>query len=353
MNRKVLVLSLFIAFSQISPAQFFDLPELVNLCSSPDLEAASKVLRDKNWSLSDQDTSGTNGVDYYTWSYGIGTSEYYDEYSSGAPGYLNIMSAEGMLSGIYYTVFEFEQYNIVFNAMKSSGFKKYKGKGLNEDGVTTYFDGVFLLIYNIEDIIDDEDPEVSYTAYTIYLLKESAGSASAESGARKEYYPDGKLLAEYTLLNGEVNGIVKIYDPEGYVTQESGYKNGELNGVRKFYYPSYDKNTGLPIEESGQLYLVSTYENGEQSGTEIWYSHTSYRRFPCEITDSAGVVRSDTCRQLVITKGKEIINYKNGILHGKYELYDSSGALVIKGKYKNGMETGKWFRKPDENGEIL
>jgi len=312
------------------------------------METANEMLKLKNWSLSESDTTDPDGLDYYTWSYGISTSEYYDEYSSMSPGYLNLIASKGEISGIYYTVFELDLYNNIFNAMKNSGFKKYKGKEFKDDEITTYTDGNLFLLYNIENINDEEDPELSYTAFTTYILKKPEEGAPGESGPQKEYYPGGELLAEYTLKNGEPHGVVKIYDIKGYVTQESNYRDGVLNGARKFYYPSVDKNTGLPIEEAGQLYLVTNYANGEQDGTETWYSQTSYREFPCEVPDSTGALIIDTCRQLVITKGKEIINYKKGVLHGMYELYDENGALVEKGKYKNGAETGKWFRKPEE-----
>jgi len=347
MIRKSLVIAVLITVTQIVSAQFFNLPELISLCSSPDMEAANEILKLKNWSLSQSDTTGSDGLDYYTWSYGISNSEYYDEYSAMAPGYLNLISRAGKISGIYYTVFELDLYNNIFNSMKSSGFKKYKGKEFKNDEITTYTDGNLLLLYNIEDINDDENPEASYTAFTTYLLKKPEAGTPGESGPKKEYFPGGELLAEYTLKNGKPDGLVKIYDIKGYAIQESYYRDGLLHGVRKFHYPSVDKNTGIPIEEAGQLYLVSNYTDGEQDGTETWYSHTSYRKFPCEVTDSAGVVKTDTCRQLVITKGKEIINFKKGVLHGMYELYDANGALVQKGKYKNGVETGKWFRKPE------
>lgn len=348
MIRKFLSVAVLVAVTQIASAQFFNLAELVSLCSSADLEAANDMLKQKNWSLAETDTSGTDGLDYYAWSYGISTSEYYDEYSSMSPGYLNMITREGNISGIYYTVFELDLYNNIFNAMKSSGFKKYKGKEFKDDEITTYTNGTLLLLYNIENINDPDNPESSYTAFTTYVLKKPEEGAPGESGPQKDYFPGGELKAEYTLKGGKPDGVVKIYDIKGFVIQESNYRDGELHGTRKFYYPSSDQNTGLPIEESGQLYLFTNYANGEQDGTETWYSQTSYRKFPCEVTDSAGVVTSDTCRQLVITKGKEIINFKKGVLHGMYELYDENGALVEKGKYKNGVETGKWFRKPEE-----
>jgi antitoxin component YwqK of YwqJK toxin-antitoxin module len=347
MNRISILIILLFSIVHISSAQFLNLPDLVTLCNSSDLEQAGEFLKQKNWSLAESDASEEDGMQHDSWSYGVNTSEYFDEYSSMAPGYINLVSGADKIAGVYYTVFEYDLYNTVFDAMKENGFKKHKTKELKRDGLTAYTNGDLLLLFNVEDIYDDENPDATYTAYTVYLVKKPSAGTPGESGPRKDYYEGGAVRAEYTLKDGQADGVVKIYDITGFVIQESNYRNGELNGERRFYYPSIDQNTGLPIEEAGQLYLVSNYKDGVEHGTETWYFQTTYRTFPCETTDSAGVVISDTCRQLTITKGLEIINYRKGILHGNYELYDQDGALVSKGKYKKGMETGKWFRKPE------
>lgn len=344
-----ILLILLLPFTQLAQAQFLTLPDLTHICNSPDLDSASKILKEKSWSLAETETDDENGLQYDSWAYGVTNTEYFDEYTAMAPGYLNLLSHEGKISGVYYTVFEFELYNSLFTAMKENGFKKHNDKNLKRDGIAAWSNGELLLIYDIEDVFDEEDTEFSYTTYTAYLFKKSSGGTPGESGPRKEYYEGGGLRAEYTLRDGKPEGVVKLYDPEGFIVQESNYRNGLLHGERRFYYPSVDQNTGLPIEEAGELYLVSNYSEGIEHGTETWYFQTVYRPFPCVTTDSAGVAREDTCRQLVITKGLEIINYRKGSLHGKYELYDQNGALVAKGKYKNGMETGKWFRKPGED----
>lgn len=349
MSRLPILLILLLSASQYAYPQFLTLPDLALICTSTDLDATNKYLKEKSWSLAESEVDDENGLKYDSWAYGISSSEYYDEYTTMAPGYLNLLSREGNIVGVYYTVFEYDLYNTLFTTMKENGFRKYSDKNLKRDGITAWSDGELLLIYNIEDTFDKESNEHAYSSYTAYMIKKSSGGTPGESGPRKEYYEGGELRAEYTLSNGKPEGAVKLYDRQGFIVQESNYRNGLLHGERRFYYPSVDNNTGLPIEEAGKLYLVSNYSEGIEHGTETWYYQTVYRPFPCVTTDSAGIARQDTCRQLIITKGLEIINYKKGSLHGKYELYDESGALVSKGRYKNGMETGKWFRKPGED----
>ena len=347
---KQLCLSIFILLASpvVLNGQFLSLPDLVNLCSVDDLEAAGAKLSEKSWGLMESETDGEEGMKSDVWSYGTSYTEYYDEYSAMAPGYLNLISREGNVTGLYYTVFEFDLYNRIFNSIKENGFKKLRSKEFKDEDITAYSDGDLILLFDVSTIDDEEDPEASYTAYMVYLFRRADANSPGESGPRKEYYDTGELRAEYVMRSGRPEGRVQIYDRTGFIVQDSYYKDGELHGERRFYFPSVDQNTGLPIDESGQLYLVSKYSRGEPHGREMWYFQMKYETFPCEITDTAGVVSPDTCRKLVITRGKEEINYHQGVLHGLYELYDEDGALVVRGKYKKGVETGKWFRKPED-----
>ena len=199
MSRLSLTLLLLLFFTQIAKAQFLTLPDLVVVCSSPDLDAANKFLKEKSWSLAETETDEENGMQYDSWAYGISNSEYYDEYAAMAPGYLNLLSREGIITGVYYTVFEIELYNSIFSAMKANGFRKHNDKDLKRDGITAWSNGELILIYNIDDTFDEESNEHSYTSYTTYMLKKSSGGTPGESGPRKEYYEGGELRAEYTL----------------------------------------------------------------------------------------------------------------------------------------------------------
>ncbi|MDX9929717.1 MAG: hypothetical protein RBS37_07690 [Bacteroidales bacterium] len=337
-----------IIFPAMSRAQMLNLPDLVRICLSSDMEAAVSELKVKGWASMDSSLDQETGMQYDTWSYGTSHTEYIDEYSMASPAYLNIISSDGNITGLYYTVFEFDQYNGIYSSIKSNGFRKVRPKDLNRDDITAWSDGRLLLFFNAEEVGDDEDAEMSYTAYTAYLLRKADKDSPGAEGFRQEFYPGGELGAEYTLRDGKPEGLVKIYDQAGFVVQEANYRKGVLHGTRKFWFPSVDQNTGLPIEESGELYLVSNYSRGLQHGEETWYYHASYVPYPCERPDSAGAMVADTCRMLVIKKELEILNYRNDLLHGEYISYNEEGEVVSKGRYKKGMMTGKWYNKPEE-----
>lgn len=328
--------------------QMLSLADLSGILGMPDYEQSAAVLRSKNWAFMQKESGSGDGLTYEVWSYGMDYTEYMDELSSAPPAYLNVVRGESRVTGLIYTVFEFNTYSGVVNSLKENGFRKEKSKEFRRDGVEMFTNGDLLFMSSSEVINDDDNPEASYTAYSIYLLMKQSGLGPAANGGRKEYFETGELRAEYTLVAGEPHGLVRLYDIKGYPVQESWYKNGLLHGTRKFWFPSTDANTGMPIEEAGELYLVSEYREGMQNGTETWYYHAGYQYFPCEKSDSTGALVQDSCRTLVITRGREIINYRNDLLHGLYVRYSEKGEVLRKGRYRNGMEVGKWYNKPEE-----
>ena len=55
------------------------------------------------------------------------------------------------------------------------------------------------------------------------------------------------------------------------------------------------------------------------------------------------------CRRLLITREKEIINYRNDLLHGEYIKYNEAGEVVSRGRYKKGMIVGEWYNKAEDD----
>src|SRR5688572_13276925 len=53
------------------------------------------------------------------------------------------------------------------------------------------------------------------------------------SGISKEYYPDGKLKAEYPIKDGLFNGTVKEWHPNGKPLAETEFVKGERVGKNR------------------------------------------------------------------------------------------------------------------------
>jgi len=58
------------------------------------------------------------------------------------------------------------------------------------------------------------------------------------NGPKKEYYSNGKLMREYTLKDGKVDGSYKFYNELGRLVSDQYYKDGEPNGYMKTFYPN-------------------------------------------------------------------------------------------------------------------
>lgn len=79
-------------------------------------------------------------------------------------------------------------------------------------------------------------------------------------GTYKEYYADGKVKKEKTVIDGLNNGFFKIYYPSGVLQSEAYFINGKMNGGYRVYY------------ESGKLFMEKDFVDGILSGYLKEYS---------------------------------------------------------------------------------
>ena len=100
MRRFIIIFSLLAGFSATAHSQFLNLSDLVGMIKNGKTESATTFLGAASWSLTETETDEAKGLRYDTWSYGIDYSEYYDEYSSVPPAYLNLISQEGAITGL-------------------------------------------------------------------------------------------------------------------------------------------------------------------------------------------------------------------------------------------------------------
>lgn len=83
------------------------------------------------------------------------------------------------------------------------------------------------------------------------LKKEKTVIGGQNNGSFKTFYPDGTLQSEASFVNGKRNGGYKVYSDSGKLIMEKNYINGVANG----YFREFD--------ESGVLKSQIQYENGE------------------------------------------------------------------------------------------
>lgn len=84
------------------------------------------------------------------------------------------------------------------------------------------------------------------------------------NGPKKEYYANGKLMREYTLKDGKVDGSYKFYDELGRLVSDQYYKDGEPNGIVKTFYPTGQIKSEGNMRPGGDISGPTReyYENG-------------------------------------------------------------------------------------------
>lgn len=79
------------------------------------------------------------------------------------------------------------------------------------------------------------------------------------NGPKRENYPSGKIMKEYTLSDGVPNGIYKFYSEKGFLMEELKLVKGVRQGMQKTFF------------ESGQVQMEQNYENGVPQGLSKEY----------------------------------------------------------------------------------
>jgi antitoxin component YwqK of YwqJK toxin-antitoxin module len=136
-------------------------------------------------------------------------------------------------------------------------------------------------------------------------------------GVRREYSPEGKIVAGYVFKNGNLSGegitneagtrdgLWKEYYPNGALRSTGIYNQGRRVGEWKFYHPN------------GQIEQTGSYNrDGKEEGTWMWY-------FP-----TGNILREE--------------KYRNGKIDGLSTEYDETGAITAQGEYIDDHREGKW-----------
>lgn len=150
------------------------------------------------------------------------------------------------------------------------------------------------------------------------------------------YYPETeKKEAEFTLLEGKLEGIKKTWYSNGQLKSETHYKNGLKDGDASEW------------SETGVKYQETQYKNDQKDGLETRW-------------DSKGIKSSEKYYSNGAQHGlslhyyngdiKEKAFYQNGKLEGEYQSWHSSGRKEREAFYKNDQPEGA-FNAWYNNGE--
>jgi antitoxin component YwqK of YwqJK toxin-antitoxin module len=366
------------------------------ICNKSNWEEINQYLLRKDWTFYDSEKGDEEKYNTITWSYEK------DNYSDKAQGWLHLYTFEGFPNKIIFSFTNKDHYNSIQRSLSTFEFR-LKGSEILDNAVkSTYVNNSYNLSISSEKIVDEGYSSRSITSYIISLVKKE-GVYDPDNGPKKELDDNGRLKAEYTLLNGELNGKITIYHPNGRIMKTGNYINGKRSGIfvefdengekTSEYVTSNDLKNGIfKFFENGKLSYSLTYKNDVKSGPFIKYIYNS---------DTLALLRKgfyldnemdgqwtwfydSKPKQKII----EIVNYERGIkngpfletsgdsvivgryykneFNGNYRAYTDVSrmifggvintdtaelALLCKGQYKNGLKTGLW-RHYDFTGSL-
>jgi antitoxin component YwqK of YwqJK toxin-antitoxin module len=332
-------------------AQKLTLADLISISNKKNWQDVNQFLMAKGWDYYESERGDTYKYNIITWSY----KKEFD--SDKASAWFYLYTYEGFPNKIRYSVFNKESYSFIQNSITPLGFKLVNSE-IEDDELTSTFSG---LNHNLEIITEKRTKEgyyldnVSFTAYTIVLINK-AGIYDPDNGRKYEYYDDGTIKGEYTLINGEMHGQVKmyhengelqvvgnynkgvkhgnfkIYSYEGVIQSDMNILNGELNGIFKNYY------------DNGKVKKSGSYLKGKAHGKFTEYDEEGI------ITKEyamANDLKNGQYKEFQENKLVKVVNYKDDIKNGPVITYfydEETGKLRLKeiGEYLEDEQHGTW-----------
>jgi antitoxin component YwqK of YwqJK toxin-antitoxin module len=150
------------------------------------------------------------------------------------------------------------------------------------------------------------------------------------NGPKKEYYPNGKIMREYSMKNGQIDGSYKFYNTLGKLVSDQFYKDGVPDGYLKTYY------------ENGQVKAEMNMKGPNISGPSSEYYEDGTLRKESMISGEAPEISSQTT--LYYKDGK--IQSQITISQGKFVYsitYDKQGRVTFEDKL--GQSISYWYEE--------
>lgn len=163
-----------------------------------------------------------------------------------------------------------------------------------------------------------------------------------EDAIYKEYYPNGAIKTEKTIVNGKENGTLKIYYPNGNLQSKAYYANGKLNGTVEIF----DENGKLLFEQNFKNSILNgffkEYDEAGNVKSELFYINGNIAPPPSEKkAEELKITESDinmlvTVKIRKLARGERFSFYMNNRYVGKILLDDNYNILSASGKIPDG-----------------
>jgi antitoxin component YwqK of YwqJK toxin-antitoxin module len=157
------------------------------------------------------------------------------------------------------------------------------------------------------------------------------------TGTINQKGPGEILLREYSVTDGQLDGIGSEYFPNAKPATRVNYQNGFKHGLWEEYYPN------------GQLAVLGYYIENKRSGTWLNYYENGNIEWRGDFKTGKrdGVWKSFYQNGTIQWTG----NYLEGNRNGKWETFYATGIPEWTGDYSKNQRTGTWASyQPD--GEV-
>lgn len=343
-------------------AQKLSLTDLTTLCSKKNWEDINQALLAKGWEYYDSEKGNTYKYNTITWSFGK------EHYNDEAQAWFYLYTYEGFPNKVSYSVFNKESYSLIQNSISSGGFKLIKSDIEDNEVISKYGNNTYTVEIKTEKRKDNDWSKNSITAYNITVIKKS-GIYDADNGKKTEYYYDDNIKAEYTLLNGKINGQLKTYHANGRLKKVGNFSNGIENGLFK----EYDDDGNIEVEYSmsngefnGALKTYNSNGTLKKSGSfQKGKAHGNFNEFDQYGNKEAEYAMANGEKNGILKIYKEgkidvSTTYKDDIRNGQqieYYYNDETNKLQLKniGEYLDDKKDGAWklYYVDDNNSERL
>jgi antitoxin component YwqK of YwqJK toxin-antitoxin module len=145
------------------------------------------------------------------------------------------------------------------------------------------------------------------------------------NGKWKDYFPDGKIMAEGTYADNRRTGLWKFYNNLSKVEQTGYYNNGRPDGLWKWYY------------DNGAVLREEEYFQGERDGAYVEYSPDGEIIGQGDYSDG----ERNGKWKFKVGDSTEEGNYIIGLKDGQWKSYYGDGTLKFRGNYVQGNPDGQ------------
>lgn len=357
MKKTLLLLLLSLPFYSLL-GQEMTLKNLIEHCNRERVQEIHSIIGKGNWFVFWDERDQVKGYSQTSWTYGEDLVR-----EDGLIALFSVHARDGIPQFIEYNVNDEGIYKRLSESIFKSDFQ-LDSSGI-EHGAKFFEYSNATSIAKIKMHEEESQSGITSKKNWTFTLAKKYGTYNKLNGLKKEYDQERNVAAEYTLVNGLVDGIVKTYYSNGKLEREGTYLKGVENGYQKTfdelgqleteYFVQGGELHGLLKEyKDSKLIKKSNWKNGFEDGerVEYFYHSDDGRLKGRKVNEIVSFKKEgDEFVYLVGNDGVErfvaFSTYKEGVQSGPFQY--CVGDTIFVGSYDNDAYQGPYQLYLDVN----